>query len=303
MPDYHCEAELARRACNISRLETIAELNTATMANIVGTYLVHHNYRRPFKVVVGEKTEKGLHLISVYGAIVNPETEELVDHTSHVESEYHTTPYLEIESSQVFIGESLETNKYAVRNQMHGNDYRGNTILFATAAPGEYIHVGERILKFNSLAPIVTYDSPVCKSDVAWPVATDVNKNYYLIFENVILVDCASPITDHTDDPYELYYRRRTIASAYDNASESSVNKIRFFKIGSEFYTLKWTPEAMAALKFDALIELGNPITIEDFNGVEKILTKEKFVEMMRVYGVEQGFRYLDGKELRPCRT
>lgn len=78
----------------------------------------------------------------------------------------------------------------------------GNSILVRKNTD-RWIWIGERILEWKPLAPIVSFSSPVGNSDVPYPFAIDQDNNIYLLIEMAVLKNC-SPIPT---DPYALYYK------------------------------------------------------------------------------------------------
>ena len=134
-------------------------------------YDVHDNGGRPFRVYInGNK----------------------VDIYKNTSKEYNGYDYSTLTKSfkadKIFIGSAPKSQK-------------GNSILLKIGK--KYIYIGTSVKEFKPKAEIVKYVSPVGNSDVPYPYAIDINGNYYLMIENVIL--------DHIEgnEPYDYYYNER----------------------------------------------------------------------------------------------
>ena len=68
-----------------------------------------------------------------------------------------------------------------------------------------YIFVGESVFEFDTNAPVVSFNSPLCGSDVAYPFAFDASGYVYLMIENVVFH--SSSMDNVEREPYKYYYR------------------------------------------------------------------------------------------------
>ena len=103
-------------------------------------------------------------------------------------------PILTFKPKKIFIGKSPK-NKMTEFSGGYGSKWDGNSILLHINR-NKYIYIGPEIYSFTS-KPIESYVSPVGNSQVPYPFAVDIDKNYYLMEEHVII---------HYDDPYNVYY-------------------------------------------------------------------------------------------------
>lgn len=122
------------------------------------------------------------------------------------EDDFEKEPVLDIECEKIFIGKDLQDRK---------DD--GNTIVLHIKAK-KYIYIGDTIYSFESKYPIKEYFSPLGNGGYPYPYAVDSDKNYYLMVENVILVNLKGDEDIGNEDPYEIYYDNR-----YDKSSKNVV--------------------------------------------------------------------------------
>lgn len=150
------------------------------------TYFTHDNGGRPYKVVVGRRNNKKI--IKIYKQNKHDDT-------------YSGTP-LVYSPKKIFIGRSglNEMTKYSGGS---GKAFDGNSILLKMSEKN-YIYIGVSVTSFKSFAKITRYKSHVGNSDVPYPYAIDINKNYYLIIENVVI---SRVPPKYNKSPYEYYYR------------------------------------------------------------------------------------------------
>lgn len=108
------------------------------------------------------------------------------------------------DSTRVFVGESPVTDMTTFSGG-HGPIFRGNSILVKTN-DNEYTYIGARIYSFRSESEIVRYVSEVGNNDVPYPYAVDEEDNFYLMIEDVVLLQLSA---EHHADPYRYLYSIR----------------------------------------------------------------------------------------------
>lgn len=146
-------------------------------------YGIHDNGGRPFKVLVNKKHVQIYALDHIYG------------------NNYYEEPFYNQTVHRVFVGLS-PLNKMTKFSGGHGPKFDGNSLLLHERDL-TYVWVGEHVQRFQTIAPIVSYISPVGNNDVPYPYAIDNQNNYYLMIVNVILN------SDHpllVLNPYNYYY-------------------------------------------------------------------------------------------------
>ena len=124
-------------------------------------YLVHHNYSRPFMVVINGNNVK------IYKPV-----DQMSDDYSKLVKEYKKT-------QKVFVGKSSVKSETAKRARGHGKKIDGNTILIEVSK-GRYCFVGHIVYEFSTKEDIVKYESPVGNNDVPYPIAYGEKYLYFL---------------------------------------------------------------------------------------------------------------------------
>ena len=141
------------------------------------SFKIHHNYATPFVVTIDKNKV----------TVIKTDTNEMVLDINGV--------------IRVFIGESPITD-ITIISEGHGPAFKGNTILVQTGNH-EYTYIGSRIYSFRSLAEIDKYVSEIGNNDVPYPYAVDINNNFYLMTEDVVLKQLDE---SYHVDPYSYLY-------------------------------------------------------------------------------------------------
>jgi len=250
------------------------------------SYNIHSNGGRPYTVNITNNTD-GSSNVSV---LINE------DNVVYKGPEYKT--------KQVFIGKS-PFNKMTDYSGGHGPEFDGNSILL-NKEDWTYVFIGNKIKEFQALSEIVEYVSPVGNSDVPYPYAIDVNGNYYLMIEDVILINYRAIEHNH-EDCYWYYYDNSKITPDY-NRYDDEGNRIvdenfrytkdkegMFIKNGYAIWkdddddddrtcTLRWHPDPEE--DFNRFDEIG----YFDIDENEDKFTLEDYVELNNRFGAERGF-------------
>jgi hypothetical protein len=101
---------------------------------------------------------------------------------------------------KIFVGRNLLPQIFS---EYKYTDEEGNTILLEIKK-NTYIFIGEKILLFQSISPIVFYNSPC--DNLSYPYALDEEGNCYLLIKDVVMLDWENK--KYEDDPYQDYYSR-----------------------------------------------------------------------------------------------
>ena len=152
----------------------------------------------------------------------------------------------------------------------YDEQYNGNSILLKLKT--DYIFIGKVIYSFKSIAPMKTYISFVGNSDFIYPYAIDVKNNYYLMNEDVILLN------KKLKDPYDYYYTHQDI----------NTYKGQLLKNSHTYF-----PDPLGS-DYDRLVKQGFSMTIETKTGKKYHLTKQDFINWMKDFGKSMGYQYLD---------
>jgi len=190
------------------------------------TYFTHDNGGRPFKVDISTEC---VNITKGIANEANDYEEEYLDQPTHVFNNLN----------HIFIGHS----PYIPMTEFsggHGEDFIGNSILigFMNEKVQTYIHIGCNIFSFTPYAEIVEYVSPVGNNDVPYPYAVDSLGNYYLMIEDVILLNTQTlkeDIIETGNNPYRYYYDR-TLMTIDEGRIPPEQPIIPYFKDIKEFY-------------------------------------------------------------------
>jgi len=166
------------------------------------TYFTKHNGAEPYKVEITDN-----HVV-----VYNCREDDYED-----EYKFQTLTYNAI---RVFIGG-------------HGDRYDGNSILIEIEN-NTYVYIGHMIDSFTTKARIVSYLSPMGNSCVPYPYAIDEFNNYYLMIEDVILLNTHALQKYIADggDPFDYYYSKHWIVTDRSNIlNNTQINPTGFMDI------------------------------------------------------------------------
>lgn len=240
--------------------------------NNLTEYFTHANGARPYKVTINNNH------VNVYKS-------------TNEDDENYNCLVLDITPQQIFIGKSIK-NKMTEFSGGYGDEFDGNSILLKVNDTTS-IYVGEKIMLFHTLNPIVSYHSPVGNNDVPYPWAVDSENNHYLIIEEVIVK--SSPVLEqyfaNEKEPYSYYYDANLITEDLGCnrkplfANEFNITK---FYIGKESYTLRYCPDP--SKDYDRVTsDLGAHIYVRDKANNKYEVTKQKYIEIMGNFGNQIG--------------
>lgn len=233
-------------------------------------YFTHDNYNRPFCVYIDE-TKNEVHVYKRH------------DGEYSKELQYYTVLIRTFKTSKIFIGES-PLSPMTEYSGAYGAEFDGNSILLKIN-DNKYVFIGETIYSFNTSNEIVKFVSPVGNNDVPYPYAIDDKDNYYFLLEtdNGIL---NIPDISHREEPYQFYYKIIKDMCISEN--------IKGIYMNDEFYYMTTHPHP--TYHYDDLItRLGSPIYIQ-YKGRgqrRKIITREKFIELLENYNKKVGLTQL----------
>lgn len=185
-------------------LENVARNN----ADQVAAYRTRDNWSRPFLVYLCPRDGAVRAIVYVDEDLVDNSRYYVVPDDGPCLWAYITRVY-ETVARKAFVGQS-PLNEMTALSGGHGPAFDGNSILIELASAGQYVFVGDRILRFAPASPITDFASPMGNWDTPYPYAVDAQKNYYL-FAEMVLVQfrmAAEPAVnaDAPDDPYALHY-------------------------------------------------------------------------------------------------
>lgn len=277
------------------------------------TYFIHDNGCRPFKVIIDNSNNKNK--ITVY---------QLIRNSPGGENDYNMDqPVLNGIYEKLFIGES-NSNKTTRYSGGHGPNFKGNTILFkplnnesdAEAGVNKYIFIGDTIFSFTALDEIVKYDSTVGNSDVSYPSAMDKSGNIYLLIEDVIISNLVQ--RKNLATIYDYYYSNNelkktfivsdhiptvtelkeevfdTYCMKYDVHSEKLYNRMT----ENDDTIQRVTQNKIYLLNNYKYSSVGTSIERNLDNVTFTELSKDKFIEMMEHFGLENGFQSVKDKQI-----
>lgn len=126
----------------------------------VQSYEVHDNGSRPFLVVISDD------LIVIFKDISQKQKQKQMHRNERERERWNKCMTIHL-FNKVFVG------KHSGQNQ-----YTGNTILIQLS-PLQYLYVGERIVQFDAVEPILHYESYMGNNDVPYPFA--ITEHYVII--------------------------------------------------------------------------------------------------------------------------
>lgn len=198
------------------------------------------------------------------------------DHHVNIES---NKPILSYSAEKIWIGRS-PLNKMTEFSGGASDYYDGNSILLKLNK--EHIYIGREIYSFQPLAPIAYYISPVGNSGTAYPFAIDKNHNYYLMIENVIMLN-----HPFTIDPYDDYYNNQSPLMYHDIP-------IDYIMINHDRYSLHYTP--LAAEEYDRLTKNDTLKMVVGHKNKIYPICKNDYIKIMQEYGKKNKLTPIDKK-------
>jgi hypothetical protein len=253
-------------------------------------YNTHDNGGRPFKVVIFENNVK------IYK---NTDNSSLDNVTNNDILLFDLNPF------DIFVGRS-QFNKMTQFSGGYGNHFIGNSILLRLDN-NTYQFIGDEIFTFTSLKEIIGFYSPVGNNDVPYPYAMDIDGNYYLMIENIMIINnnFIKETYKKYDNPYDYYYDYNLITPdcgfippktplirKYEQFSE--FNNIKEYYIGVEQYTLRYNPSSK---------DEEEQISIVDNNNNQQYLTNNEFKALHKRFGDTIGFHPLLNKNILVKRS
>ena len=173
------------------------------------SYLIHDNGGRPFNIVI-DKSNVNIH------KIIEDDDDDLCYDNDYIA--YEQQPLYNFKTNRIFIG-----------NDKHVHQSEGNTILLHIRN-NEYVYVGGEIYSFTSEDEITEYYSPIGNSDSPCAYGIDINGNYYLFAQHIVLINTGNLdeiIGIHSErcqlNPYSYYYWPK---SGYPKAITKSMSNI-----------------------------------------------------------------------------
>jgi len=246
------------------------------------TFFIHDNGGRPFQVVI-----KGVN-VSVYKLLTN------IDN-GYEQAYVHI---LDFNASKIFIGKS-PLNKMSGFSGGHGKRFDGNSILLHMQE-NEYVFIGHEIYKFTAFSEIVKYVSPVGNSDVPYPYAIDVDNNYYLMIEDVVV----TVPEEYKHDPYDYYYEASLMTPDMGRIPPEEplfpdFHGVFEFYIGDEQYTMRYHPHP--SKDYDRLAkwdDFGDGLSIDLINGSKKKLSRDEYIQLVKAFGKMANFKAIKNKKI-----
>lgn len=263
------------------------------------TYYIHDNGGRPFMVKIkkknksidGDNKKEGVQkLVKVYRQLKDSE-------------KYEERRILKFRPEKVFVGKS-PLNWMTMITGGHGKPFDGNSMLLKISE-NKYVYIGSKIYSFKPYAQIKKYVSPVGGSDVPYPYAVDVDQNYYLMIEDVVLTNVPE---DQMNDPYEYYYRKAGLITPDHNIQPliSNFQGISEFYIGNDRYTLRHRPSNLVGKedydRWRSQYNWGVGISVIKTDGKRYFLNRKQYINLMKDFEEELGFKVIKGKKILQAR-
>lgn len=189
----------------INFMEYKINLN-GTNYNMSSFYFTHDNGGCPFKVGVDDNNVK------------------IYKHRRNVDEKYHSKPILEFVANKIFIGEDPDNSCLKFCSDF---DHRGNSILL-NIGNNTCVFIGHEIYQFETDKEIISYHSPIGNSDVPYPYAIDVDGNYYLMLDSVVISNSdklQSRLESYQGDPYYYHYSEENESEVHLFANKQILQK------------------------------------------------------------------------------
>jgi hypothetical protein len=207
---------------------------------------------------------------------VNSMTNEVHIFTVHLEDEEEepvadTIPVLTFHPTRVWVGNSPETTMTKSLNTA-GPYYDGNTMLLTMEGLQHILIHSEQVVRFEALAPLVEYVSPMGNNEVPYPYARDSAGNVYLIAEDIVLLHPVPAFEE--GDPYTDFYERQG----------QPFEGITIMRIGQNQYRPTWQTQARE--EYARLTHNGTqPMWLEGPAKKAKRYTENKYEAFMAAFG------------------
>lgn len=305
----------------------IISIDLMTMENPIGTYYTHHNYSRPYRVVVSDIENTDTDNRSIIPDVDMNNDGSLINDTPHTYKvrvcgyigddvatrlpRYSDLPCVDMETNQLFIGKSPRDAEGTSRGA-YGSGFDGNTILFREVSNGStddrhqhpYIYIGKNIIRFYAKGRIIRYRSDVGNGDWPYPFAIDEFGYMYLFDAGVVIAPASNSVNDGINDGtidgtiddldiYKYYYEKRMMAIMIgEEQDRRTYMGIHSLCVNDTIYTLSYDPVPEAIKTYDRITSDGALYAKMDSFRVQ--LSKEWYLELMRIYGAEHGFEHLE---------
>ena len=217
-------------------------------------YLTHNNGDRPYRVIIKESQ-----MIIV--------------------DENKNNKIMSINPTKIWIGESLLTPMTKFSGG-YGDHFKGNSFLMYV--DDYYIFIGHKIYSFKTNLEIINYVSEVGNSDVPYPYAVDIENNYYLMIEEIML-----PIPEkYNTNPYDYYYDIK------DNKNIINVKKfIASYKNVKQQYNVSFCTDPVVSYSKSWM---NNLQAINNTTGEIFSVSEKEYINMMNLIAKEYNYKNMN---------
>ena len=254
------------------------------------TYFIHNNFSKPYKVIVKDDS------VSIYQEITNYSfsTNNSDVSVSNPKVVYSKKPLMNFENvKKIFIGKSLK-NEMTTSSGSYGSKFDGNSILVNVKAD-DYIYIGHDIFSFKSFSEIIHYESPVGNNYVPYPYAIDIKNNYYLMIEDVVLINDTMKPKDK-EQPYWYYY---DLSSSIEKKIKIKEQPIKGFYIGGNKYDMSYYSRPHQDYdRIKKWKDFGDGMKFILKNKKEYKINRKEYIRIMKSYGKDNYFKHLKGYKL-----
>lgn len=271
-------------------------------------FYTQDNGYEPFKVEISGS------IVNIYKRVVDENSSECsesnenesnenesVEESSENEKNNKYIHILKYEPARVFIGKS-PLNKMTEFSGGHGDRYDGNSFLLEMN-DNNYIHVGCEIFSFSPKSKIVEYVSCMGNNWVPYPYAVDELGHYYLMIEDVILLnsnnESLKTFIKDGGDPYSYYYAR-TLITSDEGVIPPTQPQFKFKNIeryfvddedGFQQYTLRYHPDTPKEREWNFPNNRKKDHYIKFSNDRDlKFISDEDYFSLMKEFGTLNGF-------------
>lgn len=189
-------------------------------------------------------------------------------------------PTLTFHPQRVFIGKSPKT-RMTEFSGAYGPEWDGNSILLLLKDK-TYVYIGAEIYEFKAMSPITKFVSPVGNSAVPYPYAVDEQDNYYLMIEDVIMLN-----RQRMTDPYDVYY---------DYEEKEGKSDLKGHRIVAQYTNQRWGLDYTvdAGKTYDLLTENGKmKMYFVDDEGVKLLVNKSQYVQFFKDWAKKLNYKNL----------
>jgi hypothetical protein len=136
-------------------------------------YITIYFYHRPYLVTIN-KINKDENKVRVYTGDRHVYSQPNFLNNPLKYAEYYNKLQCSFRAKKIFIGGNKKE--------------KGNSFLLQITK-SQYVYIGKKIYQFTAMAEITKFHSPISKDDFTFPIAVDIMGNYYIMNDELIIIN------------------------------------------------------------------------------------------------------------------